>query len=119
MARSTLRAQRLAQALQAFRAFEMREELLGCLEDHAQLAQARGHPALAAQLAAAVEKSRARLALDRLPREGQRWQAWLDTLRGELSGASFDAAWQDGSRWETGEAVRAALSAPQDAAATA
>ena len=31
---------RLADALRAFRAFEMREELLGCLEDHAELAQA-------------------------------------------------------------------------------
>ena len=33
---------RLADALRAFRAFEMREELLGCLEDHAELAEAEG-----------------------------------------------------------------------------
>ena len=32
---------RLAEALRAFRAFEMREELLGCLEDHAELAAGR------------------------------------------------------------------------------
>ena len=50
---------RLADALRAFRAFEMREELLGCLEDHAELAQAEGKVEVAVGLAAAAAQSRA------------------------------------------------------------
>jgi tetratricopeptide (TPR) repeat protein len=103
---------RLAQAVQAFHAFEMREELLGCLEDHAWLALARNQPAEAARLAAAVQAWRGRLTLDPLPREALRWQAWLQTLRDQLPGANFDAAWSDGAQWESGATMRAALSAP-------
>ncbi len=103
---------RLAQALQAFLAFEMREELLGCLEDHARLALAASQPALAARLAAAVQAWRERLSLDALPREALRWQAWLETLRTQLPGADFDAAWSEGARWDTRATMRAALSVP-------
>ena len=45
---------RLSDALRAFRAFEMREELLGCLEDHAELAEAEGKREVAVGLAAAA-----------------------------------------------------------------
>ena len=54
---------RLSDALRAFRAFEMREELLGCLEDHAELAEAEGKLEVAVGLAAAAAQSRERLGL--------------------------------------------------------
>ena len=59
---------RLSDALRAFRAFEMREELLGCLEDHAELAEAESKREVAVGLAAAVAQSRDRLGLTRSPR---------------------------------------------------
>jgi tetratricopeptide (TPR) repeat protein len=53
---------RLADALRAFRAFEMREELLGCLEDHAELAADEGRVETAVALVAAAAKARERSA---------------------------------------------------------
>ena len=46
----------------------MREELLGCLEDHAELAEAEGKLEVAVTLAAAAARSRDRLGLHRSPR---------------------------------------------------
>ena len=107
---------RLAQALHAFDAFEMREELLGCLEDHAWLAQAHRQLARAARLAAALQAWRERLSLDPVPRESLRWQAWLEGLRSQLPGADFDAAWSEGARWDARATLRAALSLPDGSA---
>jgi len=77
---------RLREALLRFRAFEMREELLGCLEDHAALALADGAPAMAARLAGSVAASRERLGLARAPRHALRWQLCLDRI-----GAAHDS----------------------------
>ena len=59
---------RLDEALLAFRALEMREDLLACLDDHSALAVRRGREELAVQLAAAVDRARERLGLTLPPR---------------------------------------------------
>ena len=82
---------RLSDALRAFRAFEMREELLGCLEDHAELAEAEGKHEVAVGLAAAAARSRERLGLSRSPRGELRWQALLGRLRRAMSEGPFEA----------------------------
>ncbi len=101
--------QRLTQALRAFREFEMNDELLSSLEDHAALQLAEGAPAVAVELAAVATQSRSRLALPRQPRTEPSWQALLAALRDTLGGAHYDMAWQRGRRLETGDAVKAAL----------
>jgi len=101
--------QRLAEALRAFREFEMNEEMVGCLEDHAALRWAEGADGMAVELAAAAAQARSRLALPRQPRAEPRWQALLLALRDALGGEVHDAAWQRGRRLETGDAVKAAL----------
>jgi hypothetical protein len=87
----------------------MREELLGCLEDHASLHATEGQFAVAARLAASAAAMRDRLALVRSPRTQARWEAGLAVLREALKGAAFDELWNEGQRWESGEAVHAAL----------
>jgi tetratricopeptide (TPR) repeat protein len=106
---AALAAQRLGEALRAFQEFEMREELLGCLEDHASLHAAAGGDEVATRLAASAAARRERLALVRSPRAQARWDERLARLREALPGAAFEAAWNEGQRWETDEAVRAAL----------
>ena len=101
---------RLADALRAFRAFEMREELLGCLEDHAELAAAEGKAETAVALAAAVAKGRKRLALTRSPRGERHWQALLSGLRRTMSEAPFESVWGEAEQWHLDEAIRRALS---------
>ena len=105
----------LVPALQAFRAFEMREELLGCIEDHALLAQLQGLPEQAVHLAAAAAMSRQRLELGHAPRAALRRQAQLDAMRAAMPGEPFEVAWNVGRRWEIDDAVRcaAALAAPE------
>ena len=104
-------AEPLGQALRAFRNYEMRDELLACLEDHAQLAQCRGHLGLAVQLAACVEQLRLRLALARLPWATQRWQEWLCALRAALPADAFERDWLAGEPWTLDEAMRQAVNA--------
>jgi predicted ATPase/class 3 adenylate cyclase len=108
---------RLGGALRAFRAYEMHEELLGCLEDHAALWHALGNDAEAARMHAAVDVSRQRLALRRSPRAEARVRAMIASLRAGMGDTAFDAAWSAGTRWEIGEAAAAALAvAPEEAA---
>jgi predicted ATPase/class 3 adenylate cyclase len=99
---------RLGEALLAFRAFEMWDELLGCLEDHAVLAGAEGHLDAAVRLAAAVGASRDRLGLTRSGRSERRWQAEVTKLRQAMNGADFDAAWNEGRDWPVDRAIRGA-----------
>ena len=103
--------QRLSDAVRAFRAFEMREELLACLEDHAELAHAEGKVEIAVGLAAAAARSRERLGLTRTPRGELRWQAHIGALRRALTEAPFDSAWAEAQQWQIDEAIRHALSA--------
>ena len=103
---------RLTDALRAFRAFEMRIELLSCLEDHAALASQSRAIELAVKLAAAAVALRARLGLARSPRAEQRWQAQLGSLREQASAAhAFETLWAEGETWEVENAMSSALAA--------
>ena len=105
---------RLGEALRAFRAFEMWEELLGCLEDQAALTGAEGRADMAVHLAAAATVSRDRLRLARPPRGEQRWQRQLDALHRATAGSDFDSAWNEGRDWPIDRAIRSALSAQEE-----
>lgn len=109
---------RLCDALRAFQAFEMREELLGCLEVHAELAHAEGRADVAVGLAAAAARSRDRLGLARAPRAELRWLALVGKLRLAMTAAPFERAWQEAQQWPMDEAIGQAL-APQRERATA
>jgi tetratricopeptide (TPR) repeat protein len=100
---------RLADALRAFRAFEMRAELLGCLEDHAELAQAEGELETAVGLAASAARARERLGLNRSPGGERHWQALLGRLRRTIGDEPFEAAWAAARQWQTEDAIGHAL----------
>jgi predicted ATPase/class 3 adenylate cyclase len=102
--------QRLSDALRAFRAFEMHEELLGCLDDYAELDHAEGKVEVAVGLAAAATRSRERLGLSRSPRAELRWQGLLGRLRRAITAAPFESAWDEAQHWQIDDAVREALS---------
>lgn len=101
---------RLSDALRAFRAFEMYEELLGCLEDYAELDHAEGKADVAVGLAAAAARSRERLRLTRSPRAELRWQALLGRLRRAMTEAPFESVWDEAQHWQIDDAMRHALS---------
>lgn len=96
---------RLGAALQVFRGFEMRTQLLGGLEDCAALAHLGGSGDLAVRLASAAVASRERLSLIRSPRGQGRWQLQMDALRDSLSVEAFAQAWDQGRRAEVDEAI--------------
>jgi len=94
----------------------MRDEVLGCLEDHAELAEAEGKLEVAVTLAAAAARSRDRLGLQRSPRGALRWQALVGRLRRAMTDGPFNAAWDDAQRLQTDEAISQALSAHRERA---
>ncbi|MEO5883516.1 MAG: tetratricopeptide repeat protein [Caldimonas sp.] len=100
---------RLSDAVRAFRAFEMHDELLGCLENHAELAHAEGALETAVGLAASAAASRQRLGLTRSSRAELRWQALVGLLRRAMGEAPFESAWQQARQWPIDEAIRHAL----------
>lgn len=102
---------RLLEALRAFRAFDMREELLGCLEDCAVLASINARNGLAVQIAAASVASRERLSLIRSPRSEMRWQRNVAALRESMNEQSFQAAWNEGGQTGIDEAIALARQA--------
>ena len=101
---------RLSGALRVFHAFEMRSELLGCLEDHATLARTVGSVEEAVRHYATATNARERLGLARPPRDEQRLHTELAAMRESLGSAAFEAAWAEGQRREIQEAIRRALS---------
>ena len=107
---------RLSEALRAFRAFDMREELLGCLEDYADLAEAEGKLEVAVALASAAARSRDRLGLHRSPRSELRWQGLVGRLRRAMTDALFNTAWDDAQQLQTDEAISQALSVQRERA---
>ncbi|MBV9892006.1 MAG: tetratricopeptide repeat protein [Rhizobacter sp.] len=100
---------RLRAAMLVFHEFEMRAELLGCLEDYAGLARSLGAVEQAARDYATATVGHERLGLARPPRTRQRLEAEIAALRRSLGDTAFEAAWADGERCEVGEAVRRAL----------
>ncbi len=104
----------LHNALHSLRALEMHDEVVSCLEDHAELADAAGQFALSIKLAAAAANLRSRLSLVRAPRKEQRWLAYLDKLKHAVPAGSFDADWAEGIGWETDAAIKAAAGSGPD-----
>ncbi len=103
----------LQQALREFQAHEMRAQLLGCLDDMAQLLFLERAPATALKLAAAADQARQRLKLRRSPLDEARWQERLQALGAGLGPQELAAAARGGREWETEDAVSAALAAPE------
>ena len=87
---------RLNGALRAFHAFEMYEELLGCLDDHAELMRAMDAAHDAVRVYAGVEVARERLTLRRYPRGQRRWCETIAEARRHLGDAAFEQAWSQG-----------------------
>ncbi len=101
---------RLDEAVREFRAFEMWEELLGGLDDLAELIDREGQPDLAVCILAAAATARQRLRLLRSPRADESALALAAELRRELTGPVFESRWADGSAWEIDRAIGTALS---------
>ena len=110
---------RLSGALRAFQAFEMYAEILGCLDDIADLLHMCALRGEAACVYAVIERFRSRLALSQSPRFEIRRKARIDALRRALSEAGFDTACAKGSAWSIEQTIRYALSSamPQAVAA--
>ena len=112
--------ERLNEALRAFRNFELRDDLLACLEDHALLAHHSQVADTAIRLAAASTALRERLALDRDPRTEVRWRRSLLELRAQISDTvELDRLWAEGQVWEVDQAMTAALTIPPKTTAAA
>jgi predicted ATPase/class 3 adenylate cyclase len=101
--------QHLGEALAAFNAFGMREQLLACLEDHASLALLLGCRDLSIGLAAASHQLRDNAGLSRSVGAERRWQALLTNLREGLSPDAFDALWRAALDWSSDELLSRAL----------
>lgn len=100
----------LNDALTAFNAFEMREQMLGCLEDHALLAMQSGLRDVAVGLAAASEQLRGNAKLKRSKGGQVRWQDFIGQLGASIEVAGhFDQVWSQGLTWTSDELLRAAL----------
>ncbi len=110
---------RLAEALQVFRDFEMREQLLAALETATLALSRQGGEALAAALSTAIALSRERSRLPRAPRAEQRWQAGQQALMASLGEPGLDAGMQQGRAWTLDDACLEALAALRQLAAAA
>jgi predicted ATPase/class 3 adenylate cyclase len=103
-----LAKKRLGEALDVFVSFDMREQLLSCLEDCSALAQAIEMHMLAINLAAAADNLRKRFVIGRPKRFETYWQALLASLHHSLAEDAFNSAWVDGVSWEMEKAIQSA-----------
>ncbi len=100
---------RFAEALTAFNAFDMREQLLGCLEDHGDLALRLGRSSMAVGLVAAAQTLREKARLPRSTGGELHWSTLLEQLRlAYPDTADFADQWAIGQHWNTAEALRQA-----------
>jgi predicted ATPase/class 3 adenylate cyclase len=99
-------ATRLAEGLHVFHTFEMREELLGCLQDCIRLGMMVDQSQVGlSRLAASIATLRKRYGFKGSEDENQRWQALLRSLRDGIGDSAFVAAWHEGEPWEIAETV--------------
>jgi predicted ATPase len=110
--RLVLACARLGEALTAFSAFDMHEQLPGCLEDHAALAMALQAPEAAVGLASAAHRLRDKSPLVRSSRAQARGLVLLAQLRAACSEVGFNRAWQEAEGWEADQVLRQALGLP-------
>ena len=101
-------AERLGTVLKAFCAFGMKDEILGCLEDCARLAERLGHTEVAACLGGAATAQRERLALPRPARIGRLLEDAMRSAHATIGDAAFDIATSLGGQWDLDEAIRRA-----------
>jgi hypothetical protein len=94
----------------------MWDELLGCLEDFAELSEKEGCVSLALQLSAAVHRARDKLALKRTPRDQALQEKQVANYRRATTNESSGEAWLAGLGWGIEEAVSAALEGAEVAA---
>jgi hypothetical protein len=108
---------RLNEALRMFRDFEMKPELLGCLEDHARLLHETGSSERSVRLYAMASACRDGLTYAQSPRRASQRQSTLDAVRVELGEAAYDAAWREGRSCSLATAIDFALAATADSTA--
>jgi predicted ATPase/class 3 adenylate cyclase len=111
--------QRLSNAIAAFHAFEMREPLIGCLEDVAYLSflatdaseamKSELAFAMAVRLAASAEALRTRFKLNRSASSAKRWEAEVSQMRSAMQASVYEVARNQGQQWELADAVQAAI----------
>ncbi|MGB3428834.1 MAG: tetratricopeptide repeat protein, partial [Burkholderiaceae bacterium] len=106
---------RLNDALRAFAAFEMWEELLGCLEDLSELLSA-SDKAKATRLLSSVAQARERLQLRRTEKEGRELQERLATLKQALGDDCFATEWEGGKSLDIREAIAQAQAPAEEPA---
>jgi predicted ATPase/class 3 adenylate cyclase len=101
---------RMAEALMAFHAFDMRDQLLTSLDDHASLALALGQAEAAAALASTAQQLRSNAGTQRSARSESRWLRFIDKLAAALGGTlPQHPNWQVARGWDTARALREAL----------
>jgi predicted ATPase/class 3 adenylate cyclase len=101
-------AHHLRSAIRAFSEWDMRDELLGALEDFSRLALAQARPDDAVRLAAAAGAARRRMGLTRSSCEDARLAEHLGELRAVLGEALLTRGLHEAGAVEVQEAVRLA-----------
>ncbi|HVO89269.1 MAG TPA: tetratricopeptide repeat protein [Casimicrobiaceae bacterium] len=96
---------RLAEALAAFKAFEMSAEALDALDDYAVLLSTVGASEAAVRLRSAASTLRANLALS----SSRRVDHDIDSARASLGDAAFQGAWTSAEAWSLDQALDYAL----------
>ena len=100
--------ERLSEALRAYASFEMWEELLGCLEDIAELAIVSDSEK-AARLLSAIAPMRVRLKLPRSQKEERALQGQVERLRRALGEEGFNSQWELAESLDIRAAIAEAL----------
>lgn len=113
--RADAAASQMAEALMAFNAFDMRDQLLASLEDHAWLAQSHGQTEAALHLTSAALALRERAGLVRSVYAESAWQNLLRLLSRAMPDPEQQPAWLTAQDWDTARAVKAALQLSQPA----
>jgi predicted ATPase/class 3 adenylate cyclase len=100
----------LRQAVRTLLDFEMREELLACLEDQAELISRFGGLEQAVRLSAAAQTYRDRLNLPRAVNQDDRWRRLQEALRRALPQAGHAKVWAEGAVLDLQQALAEARS---------
>jgi len=101
---------RLTEALRALQAFEMKSEVLDCLDDYVTLLQLAGQAENAVRTYSAADSARQALGLPRLPHHEAEMQRRIEVARADLGELAFQLAWTTGRTWALDEAIDQSLS---------
>lgn len=96
---------KFADSLRAFQSFEMKAELLDCLEDDAELLRGQGQVERAVRIYAAAEAARDTLVVRRSRRRESSLGKSLEAARAALGAAVFNAAMLEGETWTLDAAI--------------